>query len=869
MPALDKWSVLDQVGWDPHPGQLAVAESSARHRVVSAGRRFGKSDLGGHELLPHAYVAHSRRLQLLDKKMRMEYWIVGPEYCVDDQTEILTQQGWKRQHELEGNEIVLTQDPETGLAAWQQMTGISIFHGSRYVYESNFRGHSSVTTGEHRWLVEWGKRNLSYSSNAGVGKHNSIDLHGKQRGGWRFKTTETLGTASEKVYCAQPVVNLPTIQKYEDALVELVAWYWTEGQQWGKGIAISQNAGPHFDRIVSACHQMFGPSSDHMRSRSVQSTTPRWRILDNKAGIGQMGVALNGAAAECIRENCLGTEKVVTAQFLTSLTQSQLELFIKCSIWADAKSKWNWGEHVELGQNVEKRIDMFQMACQLAGYKTVKHSKTNEYGPWYVLSIYAFDRRKIGAGVIASKAEKRRHNGVVWCPTTKHGTWLARRNGTVFFTGNSDGEKEFRVLWNEMKRLEMPFDKPGTYNDPHGGDMHISLWNGAYQVHVKSSKYPDSLVGEGLHGVVMAEAAKIKERIWPKFIRPMLADYDGWSLQTSTPEGKNWFYRNWERGQDPTNPSWASWRAPAWMNPFVYKTPTKTGHVKYLQHLHENQTGLYRLSLEELKDEYNLTIDSEIMDLMGDLTEAAFNQEIGADFSEFVGLVFKEFDEEIHVADLEYNPSWRTYAGVDYGFTNPNVWLLIQVGPWGHVHVLDEFYQEGLTADEFASEILRRGLCPDGLISFFPDPASPGDTRILERKLRKRHHGGTGGELKHRLDAIRQGLKVPKHLRHLAYDHPERIPMLRFNRTCKEGIREMTSYRYPEKKEQSSTPSQELPMKKDDHVPEALGRFYAGLHGTPQSPRSGSRVRKSTASRGGSNQTSRRYAPTAQEARGA
>ena len=30
------------------------------------------------------------------------------------------------------------------------------------------------------------------------------------------------------------------------------------------------------------------------------------------------------------------------------------------------------------------------------------------------------------------------YTGRVWCPKTKNSTWLARRRGTVYFTGNSD-----------------------------------------------------------------------------------------------------------------------------------------------------------------------------------------------------------------------------------------------------------------------------------------------------------------------------------------------------------------------------------------------------------------------------------------------
>jgi hypothetical protein len=44
---------------------------------------------------------------------------------------------------------------------------------------------------------------------------------------------------------------------------------------------------------------------------------------------------------------------------------------------------------------------------------------------------------------------------------------------------------------------------------------------------------------------------------------------------------------------------------------------------------------------------------------------------------------------------------------------------------------------------------------------------------------------------------------------------------------------EMGEYRYPEKKDEqveTSTKRYELPMKKDDHTPEALGRFLASRY---------------------------------------
>ncbi|QYW00804.1 terminase [Gordonia phage Madi] len=432
--------------------------------------------------------------------------------------------------------------------------------------------------------------------------------------------------------------------------------------------------------------------------------------------------------------------------------------------------------------------------------------------------------------------------------------WLQRMQRREFWIVGpqySDAEKEFRVLWNELARLEVPLDHPGSYYDPIGGNMHISCWNGAFQVHAKSAQYPQTLVGEALSGVIMAEAAKMKSTVWTKSIRPTLADFNGWSLHTSTPEGKNHFYDLWKLGRDPGNPDWASWRMPSWVNPYVYRTPTKRDDVRTLQNLMATQ-DMFDVLAERLEDgdenvsilramcdKYDLSIDGEILDLMASMSTQSFNQEIGADFTDFVGRVFKDFDEEVHVADLPYNPNWPTFAAVDYGYRNPNVWLVIQVGPWGEINVIRELYLREYTSQEFADEIKYRGL-DRGVLAFYPDPAGPGDSEILSSTLKIPWRGGTGGEINHRLDAIRRALKE-RNL-HVMRGHPDRRPTIMWDRSCTMSIYEMNEYRYPEEKELNSTPGQELPLKKDDHSPEALGRFFAGHFTVPQEDAGPARV---------------------------
>ena len=381
----------------------------------------------------------------------------------------------------------------------------------------------------------------------------------------------------------------------------------------------------------------------------------------------------------------------------------------------------------------------------------------------------------------------------------------------------TDAEKEFRVFWNDLETIgaSIAFDKPGTYNNPTSGEMVVSMWGGLFLVHAKSAKYPQTLVGEGLSGVILAEAAKLKPSVWTKYIRPTLADFRGWSLWASTPEGRNHFYDAYQRGQDPAQTEWDSWKIPSWKNPIVFP-----------------------LGFE----------DPEIQDMRAEMSEEKFQQEIGADFTEFVGRVFKDFDEETHVTDVKYNPDLPLYGCCDYGWTNPFVWLVVQVDVWDNVYVIGEYRAQQKDINDIAKDLLSWPMA-NSASTFFPEPASPGDTAVLSKALRvKATNNNTGGELKWRLELIRQALKPQPF--NLPDEHPDKKPKLFIDRRCTELVREMQDYRYPDNKSEVR-PNKEEPMDVDDHGPEALGRFFRGYFGGPTGPttKGRARVRKAAVSR--------------------
>jgi hypothetical protein len=402
----------------------------------------------------------------------------------------------------------------------------------------------------------------------------------------------------------------------------------------------------------------------------------------------------------------------------------------------------------------------------------------------------------------------------------------------------TDAEKEFRVIFNALNRLGFEMDHPGTYNNPESGRMQISMFDRRFLITAKSAKYPETLVGEGLSGVVFSEAAKLKPSVWIKYVRPTLADFNGWAQFGSTPEGKNWFYDLWMIGQDSDRADWASWRAPAWVNPYVYPGGVNEDLLKWLTEQHRyGRLDKAKRALADMGRMIRGTdgvvapsgIHPEIWAMWLDMSVEMFNQEIAALFTEYVGRVFKDFDEEIHVNDDGFRAGWETWACADYGFTNPFVWLIVQTDPrHERFHVLDEVYEYGRTTEEMATVIQERGLNPATLRGFYPDPAEPDRTRRLEQLLKLRAQDPGSLTINDRLEWFRRKLKVGM--------RGETGPLLTVNRQCKNTIREWNDYRYKESAEQASERGRaapENPLKKDDHTPEALGRLFSGMLGSP------------------------------------
>jgi hypothetical protein len=342
------------------------------------------------------------------------------------------------------------------------------------------------------------------------------------------------------------------------------------------------------------------------------------------------------------------------------------------------------------------------------------------------------------------------------------------------------GEKEFRVIWDDLM-VKMGFARDKRIQKGYAkkqGNMFIEFpWN--TRVEVRSADHPSALVGEALDGVIMSEAAKHKFETWSRFIRPALSDKRGFATFPSTPEGFNWFHDIWQLGRDPDHPLYQSWSFPSWANTAIYPTGFD---------------------------------DPEIQDLLRTTSTEWFDQEIGAKFTAFVGKIFSEFDETIHVHKLPFHPEWPNYLFIDWGFTNPSAWIEVQITPRDQVRVWREHYKAGWTVPRHIEFMKTRDQPPGYHLDLaFGDSADPEAAAQVTQGLVGCHTDPKAKE------NWRQGIDLYKGFLKVREDGD---PGFLVDVNCKHVIKEHNDYRSKEPVNGKNVP--ELAQNVSNHTIDAI-----------------------------------------------
>jgi len=191
----------------------------------------------------------------------------------------------------------------------------------------------------------------------------------------------------------------------------------------------------------------------------------------------------------------------------------------------------------------------------------------------------------------------------------------------------------------------------------------------------RSADRPDTLRGPTLTGGFLFDEAAMVHTTEPwRILYGAVSATKGFGVVTTTPKGANWIVRElikpWERGDK--NYHYVKWRSvdnPAF-DKQQYEDAKKYQDPRWVA------------------------------------------QEYDADFADLGGLVFPEFDDQIHCQRIEYNENLPVYWGVDFGINNPTYIGFFQVypeeGDEGKIVQIDELMIRNMTFPDVLSVAMEK-----------------------------------------------------------------------------------------------------------------------------------------------------------------
>lgn len=348
----------------------------------------------------------------VDADASKDVWRLGPEpypeahfACADDQTECLTIEGWKRYNEVGVGSQIAAFDMESECLRWEP---VEAMHSQCVLNQPMVSVTASsvdmVLTPDHRCVVY--RRAMKGGYQKPIIKRADSLMH-----------TDCIPTAGKWAESGE---------EFDLHWAELLGWYVTEGHESRNSMrveisqSLTKNA-PKVDRIRSLLNAV---SAEY-----VEATGERdWRGKRVK----QTYFQINGYAAARLREMAPG--KVPPAS-LVGWNGQAIRAFLEGVIGGDGHLRADG--RMSFVQKDKAIADLVHALAIRAGYSAVLSKRESGSVMWVIYFTKHNKRSLRGTKGNGAKNSIVHHTGAIWCPKVPSGTWVARRNGRVFITGNT------------------------------------------------------------------------------------------------------------------------------------------------------------------------------------------------------------------------------------------------------------------------------------------------------------------------------------------------------------------------------------------------------------------------------------------------
>jgi len=331
--------------------------------------------------------------------------------CVDEDTECLTYDGWKKYHELEKGELVLTYNMENERLEYNAIDDVFIYpdyDGPMVQVKSKML--DCLMTPNHRCPV------IHYKQV----NHGKPDRYIEKVP--MVRRALELSWMDHILTTAQDYQGVNEIKGWSDDEVRLLGWILTEG------MIITPHTG--YARISQAYHA----NPEHCRE--IESIFSR---LGLEVNVSRSVYRHSDSGSDSIRMDFffhmpkkflqLGLTKTKPfPRWILRFPRRQLRILLETMLKGDGSRGHHSTTRNVFYQKDPISLDIFQEMALKCGYTALVH-----YNP---VCGYVHLSKSLMSGVQSYKSYVG-YRGTVWCIATANRTWVARRNGKIWITGNS------------------------------------------------------------------------------------------------------------------------------------------------------------------------------------------------------------------------------------------------------------------------------------------------------------------------------------------------------------------------------------------------------------------------------------------------
>ena len=298
-------------------------------------------------------------------------------WCLSEDTEILTKEGWKKYNELSIGEKVLTYKNKK--MEWQPVKDIAVFDYNGEMMRISNAHIDFLATPNHRWIVNDGKKEKIVK-------------------GYELKSNYKIPLTGD--YQADESILSP-----KEAAI--LGWIVTDGYFRWRGNYLEAVIYQHPKKYAKKIRSLLGKDCS---SESIHPDT------------GVICFRIKGSTLKNIKKYF--RDKNDLMNIATRLSKEAMKSMRDAMFMAEGNTCSKRQNFKFFSQQNKNERDVFQFLSQTLGEpvnlnKRGGYVKKHQYLKLYNTISYTW------------------YSGKVWCPTTENETWIARRNGKILPTGNT------------------------------------------------------------------------------------------------------------------------------------------------------------------------------------------------------------------------------------------------------------------------------------------------------------------------------------------------------------------------------------------------------------------------------------------------